>query len=418
MPFDNQNVSMLLGVMAILYSAPGNWIAYNHNEIVRELIEAKSAILALTNIPYQRSWADALQELELKREVAGTSKIEGADFTDRELEEAISDSSAETKLSRSQKQARAAIHTYKWIASISRERPITGTLIEEIHRRIVTGCDDDHCEPGALRKDDHNVTFGRPRHRGASGGTECAAAFNRLCQAVQHEYLSHDTLIQALAAHYHIGAIHPFGDGNGRTARALEALLLRRSDLKDTLFIAMSNYYYDEKEEYLQTLGAVAAKRHELTAFLKFGLRGIASQCNRLLSKIKRNIAKSLYRDVMSKMYGRLQSTRKRVLADRQLKILEYLLEKNKSLNAAELRKYMLGAYVNLKEGDSAFIRDVNQLIALRAISVWRNQETKLAGLGAYELQIRLEWPMEITETMFFAEIEKMPQAKTRLIIT
>jgi hypothetical protein len=29
--------------------------------------------------------------------------------------------------------------------------------------------------------------------------------------------------------------------------RALEALLLNRAELKDTLFVAMSNYYYDEK---------------------------------------------------------------------------------------------------------------------------------------------------------------------------
>jgi hypothetical protein len=31
-------------------------------------------------------------------------------------------------------------------------------------RRIVMGCDDDHCAPGTLRGDDENVTVGRPRH--------------------------------------------------------------------------------------------------------------------------------------------------------------------------------------------------------------------------------------------------------------
>jgi hypothetical protein len=34
-------------------------------------------------------FANRLQAMELKREVAGTSKIEGADFTDRELDEAL-----------------------------------------------------------------------------------------------------------------------------------------------------------------------------------------------------------------------------------------------------------------------------------------------------------------------------------------
>ena len=52
-------------------------------------MEAKAAILALTRMPYQRSWADELQYIQLKREVAGTSRIEGAEFTEKELEARI-----------------------------------------------------------------------------------------------------------------------------------------------------------------------------------------------------------------------------------------------------------------------------------------------------------------------------------------
>ena len=82
-----------------------------------------------------------------------------------------------------------------------------------------------------------------------------------------------DPLIQALAVHYHVAAIHPFEDGNGRTARALEALLLQRAGLRSSCFIPMSNYYYDEKPAYLAALARVRAQDHDLTTFLKFGLR-------------------------------------------------------------------------------------------------------------------------------------------------
>lgn len=51
--------------------------------------------------------------------------------------------------------------------------------------------------------------------------------------------------------------MHPFLDGNGRTARAVEALMLQRAGLRDALFIAMSNYYYDEKTVYLAALAEV-----------------------------------------------------------------------------------------------------------------------------------------------------------------
>jgi Fic family protein len=393
--------------MTILYEMPGGWIRYDKAEVVDELAEAKAAVLSLANIPFQRSWAEALQAIELKREVAGTSRIEGADFTERELEEAISGDPARQGLTRSQRQARAAIQTYRWIAHIPPDRPVDEGLIREIHRRIVTGCDDDHCAPGELRGDGHNVTFGRPRHRGAEGGRECAQALRRLCGAANQEFRAHDPLIQALALHYHLGAMHPFQDGNGRTARALEALLLRRAQLKDSLFIAMSNYYYEEKDTYLASLSDVRQRNFDLTPFLKFGLRGIARQCHRLLQEIRTHVAKSLFRDVMAQMYGRLRSTRKRALAKRQLAILEILLEQEKPIPGRKLIELLDRHYQQLRAPTKAFARDLVQLENLRAIAVVDD------GL---QVAIRLDWPTEITETQFYAEINKLPPAKTRLL--
>ena len=59
----------------IRYEMPRDWIAYDRQTIMDELIGAKSAMMALTGIPYQRSWADELQKIQLKREVAGTSRF-------------------------------------------------------------------------------------------------------------------------------------------------------------------------------------------------------------------------------------------------------------------------------------------------------------------------------------------------------
>lgn len=163
------------------YRKPQHWLRYEPLALIEALTDAKAAVMALTALPYQRAWADTLQELELKREVAGTSRIEGAEFTERELDQALDEGAVdERKLTRSQRQARAAQQTYRWIASLPIDRAIDEVLIKDIHRRIVTGCDDDHCEPGVLRGRDHNVTFGRPSHRGVEGGDECVEAFSSL----------------------------------------------------------------------------------------------------------------------------------------------------------------------------------------------------------------------------------------------
>ncbi len=151
----------------------------------------------------------------------------------------------------------------------------------------------------------------------------------------------HDPLVRALAAHYHLAAIHPFLDGNGRTARAMEAFFLQRCGLRDTLFIAMSNYY-EEKNPYLQALADVRANGHDLTPFLSFGLKGIELQCRRLFDEIRVNVSRALYRNLMFDLFNRLKSARKRVIAERQIKILTLLLD----------RTMTFGELVGAAEGD------------------------------------------------------------------
>src|SRR4030042_794694 len=165
--------------MIARYKIPPNWIRYDALSILNELIGAKAAMLALTQIPYQRSWAEELKKIQLKREVAGTSRIEGAEFTERELDTAMRETPEQLE-PRSTKQAAAAVATYRWIARLPGDRPVDEGLIFEIHRRIVSGCDDDHCAPGKLRGRDENVTFGSPRHRGAAGGDECTETMRQL----------------------------------------------------------------------------------------------------------------------------------------------------------------------------------------------------------------------------------------------
>lgn len=393
--------------VAVPYQLPEHWIRYQRSAIFNELVEAKATIKALKTTPYQKDWVDKLQELQLKMEAAGTSRIEGADFTERELEISLS-SSEPADLTRSQRQVKAAANTYRWIADLPDDRPINGDLILEVHRRMVTGCDDDHCEPGKLRRRDDNVIFGIPPHRGCEGGAECERAFSQLAGATQGSYQQHDPLIQAMAVHYHFAAMYPFQDGNGRTARVLEALVLQRAGLRDTAFIAMSNYYYQEKPAYLQALSDVRAGRHDLTPFLQFALRGVAEQCGRLLSEIKLSVQKAVFRNTMYDLLGRLESPRKRVIAQRQLTILKILLEAG-PLETSELMRLLADtdSYAGLKFKLRALTRDLWGLLQLRTI--WSTQ----IGLEAHLWDIRLEWPTEINEDEFLMKYRKKPKAKT-----
>ncbi len=270
----------------------------------------------------------------------------------------------------------------------------------------MTGADDDHCPPGRLRRRDQDVNFGSPRHRGVEGGQDCEQAFFAFTKALQHEYRDHDPILQAFAAHYHLAAVHPFLDGNGRTARALEALILQRAGLHDTSFIAMSNYYYDEKGYYLTTLAEARQRGHDVTPFMAFALRGLAIQSHRLLTEIQRHISKALFRSLAVELFGRLETPRKRAIAERQLDILNRLLEVD-SMDFDQLVSTVLGRYSGVENRVKAVIRDLRSLLNLGAISVER------VGENEWRLAVRLPWPTEITETDFLKRIKDFPKAKT-----
>ena len=399
---------------AIQYDLPISWVGYDKSAIATKLIEAKAAVLTLQSMPFQRRWVQDLQQTQLKMEVDGTSRIEGADFFGDELDAAIRSEGPELLLTRSQKQASAAMRAYRWLAKIPDDQPISADLIKNMHKQIVTGCDDDRCEPGVLRRSDQNVTFGSPRHRGVQSGKLYEKAFERLVTEAATTFRGHDPLVQAIAMHYHLAAMHPFLDGNGQTARALEALMLQRCGLKGILFVPMSNYYYYEKETYLASLATVSENRHDLTHFLNFALEGVELQAKRLTAKLKRSVSREIYRNFMRELSMKLETTRKRVIVKRQLQVLELLLEKDAPIELSKLIGEVMEFNVNRKAPLSALVRDLLRLQGLRALQV---SSGKMPAGPIFMISVNLDWPSRITETDFFEMLKTLPKAKTNVLV-
>ena len=382
------------------YVQPTRWIRYDPGAILEPLVDAKSAARLLNELPYLSQWVEQIHEEQLRLEAAGTSRIEGAEFNDQEQTEALRTSvSSDVVLTRSQRQLRAADSTYRWIRSIPTDRRLEAETILEIHRRMVTGCDDDRCEPGRVRGPDHNVTFGEPCCRGAEGGKDCLSAFDGLCDALTGEFLGHDPIIQGIATHYHIGAMHVFGDGNGRTARASEALMLRTAGVNSLVMVSLSNYYYTHQDEYRAALFEARAGGHDLTPFLRFALQAITTQCNAVGRQIIDNHRKILFREFARSLFGQLRTPRRRVLAERQLQTLELLL----SAGPLELRELLDRTevhYVNLKHPFRAKARDLFWLLALDAVR-----------LNGGRLDINIEWPQQSSESDLVNQWQQLPAA-------
>ena len=382
------------------YAPPIRWIHYDKIAIFDQLIAAKTAAGVLSQLPFLSQWIEAVHQEQLRLEAAGTSRIEGAEFTPQEEREALAPEAVDrTDLTYSQRQLRSAEATYRWLASQPADRPVNRDFVLEIHRRIVTGCDDHRCEPGALRGHDDNVTFGTPRCRGADGGDGCRDAFNALCSSVAAEVRQHDGIIRAMAVHYHIGAMHPFGDGNGRTARATEAFMLRRAGVSDRVMVSLSNYYYAHKEEYLSALFESRLRGHDLTPFLQFALPAVTERCNAVAGEILAHHKKILFQQFARSLFGQLRSPRRRVLAERQLKMLDILLDSD-PMTIPDFFLNTLANYGDLKHPYRAQARDAIGLIELGAVDIHEGH-----------IQANMEWPQQFSQSELLERFENMPSA-------
>ncbi|MCZ4549308.1 Fic family protein [Gordonia rubripertincta] len=92
-------------------------------------------------------------------------------------------------------------------------------------------------------------------------------------------------LVRMAAAHYQFEAIHPFSDGNGRTGRILNVLMLVEAGLLRMPVLYLSRYIIDTKNDYYRLLLAVTATG-AWEEWILYVLRGIEKTSRMTLRKI------------------------------------------------------------------------------------------------------------------------------------
>ncbi len=80
-------------------------------------------------------------------------------------------------------------------------------------------------------------------------------------------------MVKAVIAHLYFVWIHPFGDGNGRTARLLELQILLAAGFPTPATQLLSNHYNQTRSEYYRQLQA-ASRTGDPVPFLTYALRG------------------------------------------------------------------------------------------------------------------------------------------------
>lgn len=118
-----------------------------------------------------------------------------------------------------------------------------------------------------------------------------------------HGSSSLDPILKTIIAHYQFEAIHPFGDGNGRTGRILMVLCLTHFDLLELPVLFISGYINTHKSEYYAAIRNVTDHgdwdgytNYMLTAFKKQAIEStdVLLKIKDLHEEVKRKIRKEL----------------------------------------------------------------------------------------------------------------------------
>lgn len=105
-------------------------------------------------------------------------------------------------------------------------------------------------------------------------------------------------ILRAMIAHLYIAWIHPFGDGNGRTARMVEADILARCGVPAISYHLLSTHYNRTRNEYYRVLAETSATRDgNPLAFVAYALQGLADGLRNQISDVKAQHRVVVWRD-------------------------------------------------------------------------------------------------------------------------
>ncbi|MEA3560367.1 MAG: Fic family protein [Candidatus Omnitrophota bacterium] len=122
--------------------------------------------------------------------------------------------------------------------------------------------------------------------------------------------------------HYEIARIHPFIDGNGRTARLFATLVLYLSGFDHRRLFALDDYYDRDRNTYYAALKTVDKKTRDLTKWLEYFTAGVAFSVNEVKNAVLR-LGPKAKRAIEPQI----------VLTPRQMKIVEFINSHSKVTN-------------------------------------------------------------------------------------
>ncbi len=245
-----------------------------------------------SNLPLDPVHRDWLRRRTWVRTVHGSTRIEGNTLSDLEVDrllDGIGIKALPRKDSLEVLGTRSALELVDELA-LRPDIELDQSVVREIHRRVMDG-QSDLLTPGEYRRGENRVAgpddemiFTTP----PSGDVpELMRDFVGWLGG-RHELPSP---ILAALAHLEFVAIHPFNDGNGRTARAISRFFLVRGGFALDGLVSLDAHLDIHRSDYFAairaSIGPAYRPGYDATPFLAFHLGAITGAADHVLTRLR-----------------------------------------------------------------------------------------------------------------------------------
>jgi len=245
-------------------------------QVIGEIHETRASLADYLRAP--KRWNGLLRRTSTARAIQGSNTIEGYTVSDEDAVAAVDD---EPPLSADEE---------TWLEIIAYRRVLTyvlnvatepGFVIDEAVLRSMHFMLLDHDlskTPGRYRI---NEIFVRDDKRGvnvyAGPDADLLPDLMRTLSESLSKPTTDDPLVRGAMAHLNLVMIHPFRDGNGRMARALQTMVLAQDQVVEPTFSSIEEWLGNNTQDYYDVLAATGHGAwnpgKDATLWVKFNLR-------------------------------------------------------------------------------------------------------------------------------------------------
>ena len=163
---------------------------------------------------------------------------------------------------------------------------ITEGLIREIHKYLVDGVRENSALPGQYRAVQNYVANSKTKEiiYTPPAAYDVPLFMTELIEWLQNEKSIPAVLVAGIAQ-FQLVHIHPFLDGNGRTARLLSTLCLYKSGYDFKKLFTISEYYDRNRQDYYNALQSVRSGNMDMTSWLEYFCKALETQMHEIQLK-------------------------------------------------------------------------------------------------------------------------------------